>query len=101
MSDRYKGALLSPTPPTVTLQSANGIYTASQQFQYDGQAVWPTAVNNPVTRSLRFRASATAYLNRTPASAGNRKTWTFSAWIKRGGLGTLTKIISAGTPSGA
>ena len=35
-----------------------------------------------LTRSLRFRASASAYLNRTPASATNRQTWTYSAWVK-------------------
>jgi hypothetical protein len=39
-----------------------------------------------LTRSLRFRASASAYLNRTPASAGNRQTWTWSGWVKRGAL---------------
>jgi hypothetical protein len=37
--------------------------------------------------SLRFRASNSAYLERTPAGAGNRKTWTWSAWVKRGTLG--------------
>jgi hypothetical protein len=37
-----------------------------------------------LTKSLRFRSSASAYLNRTPASASNRQTWTWSAWIKRG-----------------
>ncbi len=26
---------------------------------------------------------ATTYLTRTPSSAGNRRTWTFSAWVKR------------------
>jgi len=40
-----------------------------------------------IANSLRFRSSASAYLNRTPGSAGNRKTWTFSAWVKRGALG--------------
>ncbi len=29
-----------------------------------------------------------AYLNRTPASAGNRKTWTWSAWVKRSQITT-------------
>ncbi len=28
------------------------------------------------------------YLNKTPGSEGNRKTWTFSTWIKRGTIGT-------------
>jgi hypothetical protein len=37
-----------------------------------------------LTKSLRFRSSASAYLNRTPASSGNRRTWTFSTWVKRG-----------------
>jgi hypothetical protein len=39
-----------------------------------------------LTRSLRFRSSASANLNRTPASAGNRQKWTWSAWVKRGTL---------------
>ena len=46
-----------------------------------------------LTRSLRFRSSATAYLNRTPASASNRKTWTWSGWVKRGVLGTANQTI--------
>ena len=56
------------------------------------------AINN----SLRFRLSATAYLNRTPASAGNRKTFTWSAWVKRGALnggGTDMCLFNAGTTS--
>lgn len=54
-----------------------------------------------LTRSLRFRASASAYLNRTPASATNRKTWTFSAWVKRGKLSSTQDIFSAGLGTGA
>jgi hypothetical protein len=46
-------------------------------------------------RSLRFRSSASAYLNRTPASAGNRQIWTISVWVKRGTLGVDQKICSA------
>lgn len=37
-----------------------------------------------LTRSLRTRASASAYLNRTPSVAGNRQTWTYSVWAKLG-----------------
>jgi hypothetical protein len=48
-----------------------------------------------LTKSLRFRGSASAYLNRTPASAGNRQTWTLSTWIKRGTLGTEQRILFA------
>jgi hypothetical protein len=38
-------------------------------------------------QSLRFEDGDSAYLSWTPASAGNRKTWTYSTWIKRGNLG--------------
>jgi hypothetical protein len=45
---------------------------------------------------------ATTRLSRTPSSTGNRKTWTFSAWIKRTGKisGTNTQnILHAGSYS--
>ena len=48
-----------------------------------------------ISRSVRLRSSASAYLNRTPASAGNRKTWTWSDWVKRGTLGTRNIVIQA------
>jgi hypothetical protein len=47
-----------------------------------------------ISRSLRFNSSDSAYLNRTPASAGNRKTWTWSGWVKRSGLGTNQGIFT-------
>ena len=37
-------------------------------------------------RSLRFNDGDSAYLGRTPSSTGNRRTWTWSAWIKRSEL---------------
>ena len=51
----------------------------------------------PIERSLKFNASASGHLTRTPASASNRRTWTYSAWIKRSVLGTRQSIFSAGT----
>ena len=48
-----------------------------------------------ISRSVRLRSSASAYFNRTPASAGNRKTWTWSDWVKRGTLGTRNIVIQA------
>ena len=39
-----------------------------------------------VERSLRFNSADSAYLSRTPASAGNRKTWTWSGWVKRASI---------------
>lgn len=40
-----------------------------------------------LTRSLRFRSSASAYLSRTISTNGDSRTWTYSTWIKRGALG--------------
>ena len=51
-----------------------------------------------ISRSVRLRSSASAYLNRTPTVASNRTTWTWNAWIKRGGIGaTDYTLFSAGT----
>ena len=53
-----------------------------------------------VNNSLRFRNSASAYLSRTPASASNRKTWTWSGWVKFGPQFSGNGILfSGGTDS--
>ena len=39
---------------------------------------------------------ASTYLSRTPASAGNRKTWTWSGWVKRSALTGENYFFSAG-----
>ena len=36
------------------------------------------------------------YLNRTPSGASNRKTWTFSTWLKRSKLGTGSCFFQCG-----
>ena len=40
---------------------------------------------------------ASTYFTRTPASAGNRTTWTWSGWVKRSILGSVRILFSAGT----
>jgi hypothetical protein len=64
------------------------MFSASKSGQYPGYLI---------SRSVRLRSSASAYFNRTPASATNRQTWTWSAWIKRGQLGTSQLLFNAGT----
>ena len=57
--------------------------------------LYPAPTNsNPheVANSLRFNDESSDYLNRTPSSDGNRKTWTFSAWVKRSAI-TSTQVI--------
>ena len=48
-----------------------------------------------IEQSLRFNDDDSAYLSWTPASAGNRKTWTWSGWVKRGNLGVGGVIFGA------
>ena len=50
-----------------------------------------------ISRSVRLRSSASAYFNRTPASAGNRQTWTWSGWIKRGTVSPRVTLFGFGT----
>lgn len=51
-----------------------------------------------VQRSVRLRSSASGYFSRTPASAGNRKTWTWAGWVKRGVFGQV-HLFDASTNS--
>jgi hypothetical protein len=44
------------------------------------------------TRSLRL---SSAYLTRTPSSEGDRKTWTWSGWVKRSGIESNQRIFQA------
>ena len=48
------------------------------------------AADYEIDRSLRFNRDDNAYLSRTPSSAGNRKTFTYSAWVKLGQTGINT-----------
>jgi hypothetical protein len=65
----------------VTSSGGNTIHT----FNATGAL---TPLTNNLNNSLRFRSSASAYLNRTPSVTGNQKTWTWSSWVKRGTLTT-------------
>ena len=58
----------------------NGILLASEAAAAGGYQI---------SRSLRFNGSVdSAYLSRTPASAGNRRTFTFAFWYKRSNVST-------------
>jgi hypothetical protein len=46
-----------------------------------------------IEQSLRFNDDDGSYLSRTPSVAGNRKTWTYSIWVKRSNLGIYGKLF--------
>jgi hypothetical protein len=83
----YPGSTQQMAGGTVTVAGGNVIHT----FTSSGYLTPIVLVNN----SLRFRASASAYLNRTPTIASNRQTWTWSGWVKRGILGSAQNIFAS------
>ena len=67
--------------------SENAIIGASAAGGYD------------IDQSLRFNDDDSPYLSRTPSSASNRKTWTWSGWVKRGSLETSNLLFSGADSS--
>ena len=71
-----------------------GNLTGSSQF-FNNTAFY----KGVATQSLRFDDGSSAYLART-ASGGNRRTWTFSTWLKRATFtGAEQHIFQGGTYS--
>jgi hypothetical protein len=54
-----------------------------------------------ITKSLRFNNAHKSYLKRTPSSTGNRRTFTFSCWVKRSTIGSslMRRFFAAGATS--
>jgi len=49
-----------------------------------------------IPRSIRFNSGDSSYLNRTPSSAGNRQTWTWSGWVKKSEISNRQYIFTSG-----
>jgi hypothetical protein len=65
----------------------------SQHWMYNASSgFYPYEINN----SLKFEDGDSSYLSRTPTSAGNRKTFTWSGWLKFANLVT-NYIFTSGT----
>ena len=74
----YAGSTQLMAGGVVTIAGGNVIHT----FNSSGYLTPLTLL----TRSLRFRSSATGYLSRTFGTPTNNIKWTWSAWVKRGAL---------------
>jgi len=82
---RYPGNVQFYTGGTVTY--SNGYIVHNFTANGTLAPTTPTVVSEyQISRSLRFNSADSAYLNRTPASATNRRTWTWSGWVKRSAL---------------
>ena len=98
-----------PTP-TIGTTSGNQAKNYFDTKTYAGGPLVPTGLGIPtkrnyvskqVSRSLRFRSSASAYLSRTPAASGSLTTWTMSLWCKRGTPSVGQDLFGALTGAGA
>lgn len=61
----------------------------SNQFLGGERGFYPLNIE----QSLRFNDDDSSYLSRTPATAGNRKTWTWSGWVKLSDISTTGKVL--------
>lgn len=94
----YPGNIITANPTAPTVSSASGVWTTEQQLINQSAGNWPMAATQ-VSLSARFNSADNAFLSRTPATASNRKTWTWSGWVKRSKLGAQQGLIgcSVGT----
>ena len=66
-----------------------------------GSSQWMYASGYELEQSLKFEDGNDAYLSFTPAAAGNRRTWTWSGWVKRGNLTQSSLFATNGGGSDA
>jgi hypothetical protein len=101
------GVVIIRVPSTVVAEfSAGVVYNYIPLDDFNVYEITAAGVSDTVTfsqgavttvgESLRFNDDDSAYLSRTPASAGNRKTWTWSGWVKRGDLTPTTRKVLFG-----
>ena len=97
----YPGKVITKNQVTPTQISATGVWTLDDAAAATRNNNWPVAgVPNPISKSLRFNSADSAYLNRTPASTSNQRTFTWSGWIKKPVNGAQNFIYSAQSGSG-
>lgn len=92
--DRNTAQYITGNPQQPTQSSAPGIWDIDEQGSAQAAGRWPLPPN-VVQRSLRFNSADSAYLSRTPATASNRKTWTWSGWVKLSAFSAARRLFSA------
>ena len=87
------------TPTTLV---ASGVWSIQDQFEAQSSSTWPLAFpQTTFTNTCRFDDGSSDYLTKTFSSAGNRKTWTWSGWVKRCTLGAQQDLLSVSSGSSA
>ena len=99
---RKNGGIIGPanTPVGGLFKGvAGGVWRMNDVANFVGNSQWPTGPQS-IDNSLRFDSGSSDYLVRTPSSATNQKTFTFSTWVKRITSGS-DYILSAKTGTGS
>ena len=97
MTYRYPGGLVRRTAANTAITGASGVWDLGSQAQAVRNNTWPiSGLANPISGSLRFRASASAWLNRTFGTPTLSTKWTYSGWFKLSSLTGTNKIIFDG-----
>ena len=63
--------------------------TGQGSFWFGSSDFYPETID----QSLRFEDGDSARLSKTFGSGGNRKTWTWSAWVKRGNISSVQMLF--------
>jgi len=92
---KQNGGIIGPDNVTTggAFGTASGVFKLGEVTDLIKDSKWPTAgpASYQVANSLRFNDGSSDNLSKTFSSAGNRKTFTFSCWFKRG---TITSIYN-------
>tara|TARA_R110002050_G_scaffold107309_1_gene217698 strand:- start:659 stop:3070 length:2412 start_codon:yes stop_codon:yes gene_type:complete len=73
----------------------SGPFGSSQWMYSSASGFYPHTIG----QSLRFEDGDSPYLNRNLGADGNKTTWTFSTWVKRGNLGSHILLASGNITS--
>ena len=82
-------AVAADTTSTFTVRATD------VESQYADREFTITVTDIVIFQSLRFNDDDSANLSRTPSSATNRKTWTWSGWVKLGNISTVRNLFSS------
>lgn len=106
MSMRYRGGVISGTPPTTTTSAAVGVWTMSQQMQAAKAGAWPAQTYGPTTIGQAYGGGFYAgkinvsgtqyYLIVAPKASGENSSRT---WGVNGTTTGITSVINGPTNS--
>ena len=96
---RRNGGIIGPTNTPVGglfKGVAGGVWRMNAVLTFVSNNQWPSGPQS-IDNSCRFNDGDSPTLSRTPSSSGNRKTWTWSGWVKKCTLGSGYQFLFSST----